>query len=635
VPIFLACPLLVLKRLHYRLFVVIGLLVGLVFATSFSFAQDNKDLEDEKAKVFTYTGKDGVVHELKCSGDEVIAAVVNKGSIQKVVRYNPKEGDIIVQLENKPIIKSVPFTFIKLLRLEIVFDEAPFLVIIHNRLDQGWDYSDPGTVISELLPEGIYDVMVLYTDCVTHVVKEGIHLVDNMSLNINKSEAVYTANITTNDEDGDEIDPDINDPAYSALFHKPSTTGTIILGWESRQYYLSPLSTDYVWEWSTQFFREDMDMDKLYSFNGYSNGCSSDLTFRNQQEDLKQMDYQYHVDPGVSEISVETHIGPIHGIRYFGCSCWTHELTYPFTQKAYYMRNPYPDFNFGGHIDYVFKFENNTPGELLYKTPMYAVEKFFGLGLDFIRGYIPHDGQNPIFQTTSGYTDIGYIDIGLSPPYWFGEFKNAAEEIGLRPFTGTWLWLYLNQAGDLRPHFNLGYQLYQGGSLIKQGYIDGIGVIYRTTIQLDDPGVYTLKVPYTDYYVRGLQGEALMSAAFDTSHAVDKNPPYMSHFNILCEGRPTNTIGFGKEAAVKFKVYDDNGLAQVSLYYRTGVGWWDILPLTNSGNQYSAQIPQLPVQSFVSLKLVADDIYGNKLTYKLNPAFFIKPTPMNPFQVKR
>jgi minor extracellular serine protease Vpr len=95
------------KRSEYRLFAVIVLLVGLVFPTFFSHAQDKAKLEGEETNVFTYTGKDGVMHELRYSSDEVITAVVNKEGVQNVAKYNPKEGDIIVQLEDNPIIKYV------------------------------------------------------------------------------------------------------------------------------------------------------------------------------------------------------------------------------------------------------------------------------------------------------------------------------------------------------------------------------------------------------------------------------------------------------------------------------------------------------------------------------------------------
>jgi subtilisin family serine protease len=95
------------KRSEYRLFAVIVLLVGLAFPTFFSFAVDNTKGEKEETNVFTYTGKDGVVHELRYSSDEIITALVNKEGVQEVVKYNPKEGDIIVQLEANPIIKYV------------------------------------------------------------------------------------------------------------------------------------------------------------------------------------------------------------------------------------------------------------------------------------------------------------------------------------------------------------------------------------------------------------------------------------------------------------------------------------------------------------------------------------------------
>jgi hypothetical protein len=66
------------KPSEYRLFLVIALLVGLVFPTFFSIARDNTKKEKEETNVFTYTGKDGVVHELRYSNDEIVTAVGNK-----------------------------------------------------------------------------------------------------------------------------------------------------------------------------------------------------------------------------------------------------------------------------------------------------------------------------------------------------------------------------------------------------------------------------------------------------------------------------------------------------------------------------------------------------------------------------
>lgn len=541
------------------------------------------------------------------------------------------EGKVVIQTPAKTIM--VPFAFIKLPRLEIVLDEEPYYVVIHNRLDRTWEYFNPGTcLISKLLLEGIYDVMVFYWDSATSVVKEGINLLGNRIVYINKSDAVYTVDITKVDENGDIINPDNCYYIRQGFSHKPSGIYILLDGGQNTpcQYYHSPLSTDYAWEWSILF--NDYITNKLYSFNGYSDGLDSDLTFENQPDDLKQVDYQYHVDPGVEEIWVKHYSAPINGdwLGYYGEDRLS---TYTFTQTAYYMPIPYPNFNFGGHMQDVFKRENASRGDHLYRTPIFAVEDDPFLGIKCIKGYLlTDDSFTPIFQTTSGY-----LDIGLSTPYWFGEFNNVDECIVIRTPIGYMGWIYLTQTGDVRPQIYPDFQLYQNGEKKIEGHfsVDFSTGHPNQCIPLNDwgAGVYTLTVPYTYYYVKDIQGAALMSATFDTS-AGDKNPPYMTHFNILCEGRPTNTVGFGKKASIKFKVYDDNGLSQVSLYYSTGGGWFP-LTLTNSGNQYTALIPPFPVRTYVSLRLVANDTSGNNLTYDLNPAFFIKPTPLTLFQTAK
>ena len=461
------------------------------------------------------------------------------------------EGKVVIQTPAKTI--KVPFAFVKLPKLEIVFDEEPEKVLIHNKLDRTWEYYFPGTIISQLLLEGIYDVMVFYSDPATSVVKEGINLLGNRIVYINKSDAVYTANITKVDENGGIIEPDTCYYIKQVFSHKPS--GIYVLRDIGQitpcQYYHSPLSTDYVWEWSILF--NDYITNKIYSFNGYSDGLNSDLTFENLADDLKEVDYQYHVDPGVDEICVKHYSYPINGdwFGFYGEHRLTRYLTYPFTQTAYYMPIPYPDSYLGGHMQDVFKYENGSNVEHLYRTPIFAVEDDPVLGIKCIKGYLlTDDSFTPIFRTTSGY-----LDIGLSPPYWFGEFNNLDECIAISSPIGYMAWFYLTQTGDLRPQLYLDYQLYQYGKKIPDGTFSlgfylGSGTQCISLYGLG-AGVYTLNVPYTNYYVRGRQGAALMSATFDTS-AWDKNPPYLTQFNILCEGRPTNTVGFGKQGTTLF-----------------------------------------------------------------------------------
>lgn len=216
------------------------------------------------------------------------------------------------------------------------------------------------------------------------------------------------------------------------------------------------------------------------------------------------------------------------------------------------------------------------------------------------------------------------MKIGLGPPRWSARLTNLESEIRVDAIMGHLNYFYLTQMGDFKPNTNLSYELYQEGELIKSGIFEsagstGFGPFYESIPV--SPGAYTLKVPYSHYYIGNQQGNALMTATFDTQ-GTDKNPPYLMSLNILADGEVTDTIAASGSNEIKFVVEDDTELSHVLLFYSTDGTTWNELSLTKAGNGYTAEIPSVTSDSFVSLKLVAQDSAGNSLTYELSPAFY-------------
>ena len=234
-------------------------------------------------------------------------------------------------------------------------------------------------------------------------------------------------------------------------------------------------------------------------------------------------------------------------------------------------------------------------------------------------GYLLGEVQIPVFSLI---TDK--MDIGLSPPHWFGKFENFDSEVRLKSSLGYLVWLYTTQMSDLHPHNNLPYELYQDETLVDSGTFSGVGNPGWGPFQVSipvTPGKYILKVPYNNkYYVAGRQGNALIKAAFNTQ-ASDNDPPFMFSLNILSNGESADTLFSSVDNEIRFTMEDEGGLSSVSLYYHAEDDpAWKPVYLLREGSLYTAQLNTVE-KGFVSLRIKADDNSGNTLDYELEPAF--------------
>jgi hypothetical protein len=198
---------------------------------------------------------------------------------------------------------------------------------------------------------------------------------------------------------------------------------------------------------------------------------------------------------------------------------------------------------------------------------------------------------------------------------------------GIRAWAATGL--FTGQLGDVRDHYPVPYELYQNGVLFQSGFLnqgDPWGSPGLIGISLPAPGAYRLQIPYTNYFIAGQQGSAFMEASFDSGKS-DRDPPYLTQFNVFDNGEPTDTVLSGTGQVVS-RVLDDVGLKQVTLYYDAGSGW-QALGLTRNGDQYVADMPTLGANTFVSLKLVAEDTSGNRLSHEMRPALFVQGVSEN------
>lgn len=110
----------------------------------------------------------------------------------------------IVALGEGEILR-IPFAVLKSPALEIAFDEEPLILAVHNRSNLVKYIAEPGNPRTLLLPKGTYDVIAIFSDNVTRVIREGIPLAGKASVNISKGEAVHPFKIIPVDQNGNRL----------------------------------------------------------------------------------------------------------------------------------------------------------------------------------------------------------------------------------------------------------------------------------------------------------------------------------------------------------------------------------------------------------------------------------------------
>jgi len=200
----------------------------------------------------------------------------------------------------------VPFSFIKSPVLEITFDESPWIVLIYDGEQRRAKRYYPPTTSKFLLPEGTYDIWVIYGPPDTWVIREGVVVSgEGTSLSISRSDAVHTITLAPRDQDGQPISPGYRLFAQQ-LTHTPSGYW-IGITWRGTSvpltYHFSDVSSDYAWEW-----RLDTSWQgAYYEFNDRLTGVSGDVTYQNAPGDLWHIRHICHPDPAFSQVKLGFH----------------------------------------------------------------------------------------------------------------------------------------------------------------------------------------------------------------------------------------------------------------------------------------------------------------------------------------
>lgn len=365
-----------------------------------------------------------------------------------------------------------------------------------------------------------------------------------------------------------------------------------------------------------------------YVFNGHArDGIHGPVQFQNKPEDFRKVQFRYQVDPGVTQIFPFQMLGAVP--QYMSVR-WSTDLplSSPFEQEGYHIPAPYPEFDLGFVRKEIYPvgWAGGVPQdpELSYLSPFLRPQDRQIWEGYFFDGFA---GETAGYRRLVLATNARELPSGIGPYNWYGRFDNRTTEIRLRPVIGSFPWFFLGQLMDLRPHDPLPYELYRSGAVIKSGSFPAVGDPSASNSDVIIPvnaGLYTLKIPFTNYWISGKQGSALLEATFDTGKS-DRNPPYLLQFGITEDGRVADTIVSGS-GQVNFKAADDIALKQASLFYDAGTGWQDFTLNKVGDIVYQGNIPTFPKDTFLALKVLAEDRSGNRISYEMKPAVLVKAT---------
>jgi hypothetical protein len=192
------------------------------------------------------------------------------------------------------------------------------------------------------------------------------------------------------------------------------------------------------------------------------------------------------------------------------------------------------------------------------------------------------------------------------------------------------LWPFMGPVGDQFHPKGLPYCIEQDGQVLLEGEFPSwqwTGHWGADTLEIPLPITATGQISFhtsLDYTLGqdAVSGLAQVTAEFDPA-LEDPNPPALTAFQILADGRPTDEAEGPVE--VRFVLTDTMRVKSVLLEADFGEGYVPYPPESDL-DSYSVVLPASEPWSQVALRLTAEDISGNRLIYEADPAYVVPPT---------
>lgn len=481
-----------------------------------------------------------------------------------------------------------------------------------------------------VIPQGKFDIISMYGYGNTFVVKENISIPQTSNLSIDKSEAANQLIFQPADENGKKITTISSMLGLVSIgSFTPGGAGFISFTSGIDTLYLSPLSAK--WKWNFRICDFKPGSDKIYNL-GYSEaGISQSKIVSNSPSDLVAVKYDFDHQSN-STVSVSNVVGVNLGnVNMSVFNSFGKTISSNFTEYFQKMNKAGSDVSTHHVIQAPeasgYNFE--TPGLSLFTNDSVAYRKGIFGNLTESSTFTGSSLNLKLNETLLHWSSAMINDLNLllvNPSYLNGHF--------------------INNRGD-KVLNKIKYSLSNSTGIVKSGYTlnpSTLFILGENVLQLKgiDAGSYSLQMDYDLHQVQGKFGKATSIMNFNTQLS-DKNPPYITKFELKVNDHLTNQFNTGDNAIISIDLSDDcysfnylcngtnSGIASYSLSYKkeNDSNW---TPLTLSNNE--AQLPPGLTEGFYSLNLNTTDNAGNELTYTLEPAFLVGTNP-NPVPFRR
>ncbi len=505
--------------------------------------------------------------------------------------------------------QRVPFAFVKSGTLHLSFDQAPALVLVHDRATYGVVTTPSSTSFDVLVPNGTYDVVATFS--AAFVVHEGI-VVHNVGVDtLNSTEAVHQITFTMRDEGDQVIVPRMS---VLKLAHQASDQGLLFLG-------RAEVSTVQVNTFSAAYAltleEEGLTGTTEYVVgDGIRSGVDTDHQLGNHAADLTLGQVSYHA--GLNQAGSITIVNFLDTLNLFGLGFGI-GISDPwpgFTEQLYLSPPPFQPFPL-----FAQKVVQDAAGT--YSHPGGFIQGAMTAGMLNVFDYQTLGlaaGSPPVYSTASGE-----LPLNLGPPWFSGRLQNTSTSLSVTYPFGDYCVSFHDQGGDPPDGpASIPFRLQSGAALIATGTLphaaaQGCNVQPPVYPPLTIPAAaYELDVGPLAYFVGGLDGTTEMTARFDTS-AADQSPPWLSGMTVRSAGALTDTVLSDTPVTIDVQVTDEH-LTGVAIAYRSGTAIID-LPVSAIGqNTYEGLLPACSPGG-VDLIVTATDAAGNMLEQEWAPGF--------------
>jgi hypothetical protein len=418
------------------------------------------------------------------------------------------------------------------------------------------------------IPRGFYNIILGNTSSEhshTFLSRDSIQIYSDSTLVFSKNEATFSIEYKFQLENLSELR--INTISF-LMFNNMLDSGLHIrqpnIDSTSFLFNYNNLPRYFDCEWAVKG-KQLANQGNLYLLNGQMFNSDQDTLITNDPINFNFADFYYHLPDSINKY---------YQIQLFTFNPSSHQMgpfdknyKYPFTQRIY--QDTSTDLFLRSSIFW----QTVSPVNILYGhicTPEIRIKK------DDVQGFYYIGRNAPSFSLS----ETRKVQIGLTPTYWFGKFVNEEDTIKIRSPYGRWNYLFLSQTNDILRHYPIEYSIYSEDSLYLNGQFHLWFEPVALRLGFDSTGL-TIPVKRNNYEmiitdnqneVAAYPGISQVKATFSLN-TEDKNPPFLSLFQISSDGDLVNILEQHSENIIRFRLEDDNEVLTVELFYTTLKGY--------------------------------------------------------------